>query len=105
MPESTELAFSGELGEGRRLVVALLGEALERLLAQDVDTAADPALHRPALRKAGHTIGVELDDAEGRLRSRDGNRGRGAVRAVVLDQAGEVDVEQLVAVQRQDIPG
>src|SRR2546425_11382809 len=105
MPESTELAFSGELGEGGRLVVALLGETVERLLAQNVDAAADPALHRPALRKACDAIGVELNDAERRLRPGDGNRGRRAVCAVMREQTREVDVEQLVAVQRQDIAG
>src|SRR6266516_3763716 len=82
MPESAELAFSGELGEGARLVVAPLGETLKRLLTQDVDAAADPALHRPALRKARDAIGVQLHDAEWRLRPGDGNRGRSAVRAV-----------------------
>src|SRR5436190_23741518 len=58
--EGAELPFRGELGERCRLVVAALREARERLLAEDVDAAADPALDRPALREARDPAVVEL---------------------------------------------
>src|SRR6266536_2121973 len=94
--EGAELPFRGELGERCRLVVAALREARERLLAEDVDAAADPALDRPALREARDPAVVELDDPERRLRARHGDRRRGAVGTVGLEQARKVDVDQLV---------
>ena len=48
----------GELGEGRRLVVALLREALERLLGQDVDPAVDPVRDARDLVEAGDDVVV-----------------------------------------------
>src|SRR6266516_1959001 len=101
--EGAELPFRGELGERCRLVVAALREARERLLAEDVDAAADPALDRPALREARDPAVVELDDPERRLRARHGDRRRGAVGTVGLEQARKVDVDQLVAVEREDV--
>src|SRR5438046_6004325 len=101
--EGAELPFRGELGERCRLVVAALREARERLLAEDVDAAADPALDRPALREARDPAVVELDDPERRLRARDGDRRRGTVGTVGFEQPRKVDVDQLVAVQGKDV--
>src|SRR5438034_431319 len=101
--EGAELPFRGELGERCRLVVAALRETSERLLAEDVDAAADPALDRPALREARDPAVVELDDPERRLRARDGDRRRGAVGTVGREQVREIDVDQLVPVQREDV--
>src|SRR5438876_1323415 len=80
--EGAELPFRGELGERCRLVVAALRETSERLLAEDVDAAADPALDRPALREARDPAVVELADPERPLRARAGDR-RGAAPGTV----------------------
>src|SRR6185436_8226192 len=101
--EGAELPFRGELGERGRLVVAALRETRQRLLAEHVDAAADPAVDCPALRKTGDPVALELDDPERRLRVRDGDRCRGAVGAMALEQSREVDIEKLVAVQREDV--
>ena len=64
MAESSELALRGELRERCRLVVAPLRETRKRILAEDVDAAADPAFDHPALCEAGHAVIVELDHPE-----------------------------------------
>src|SRR4051812_10529523 len=101
--ESGQAALGGELWEGRRLVVAALGEARERLVSEHVDAAADPALDRPAFREAGDVLSLELDHAERRLRLRDRNRRRGPVGAMLVEQRGEIDIEELVSVQPEDV--
>src|SRR5436190_15880579 len=101
--EGAKLPFRGELGERCRLVVAALRETSERVLAKNVDAAADPALDHPALREARDPPVVELDDPERRLRAGDGDRRRGAVGTVGREQAREIDVDQLVPVQREDV--
>src|SRR3954468_2458255 len=101
--ESGQAALGGELWEGRRLVVAALGEARERLVSERIDAAADPALDRPAFREAGDALLLELDHAERRLRLRDRDRRRCPVGAMLLEQRGEIDVEQLVSVQPENV--
>src|SRR5512133_1923780 len=101
--KGAKLPFRGELGERCRLVVAALRETSQRVLAEDVDAAADPALDRPALGEARDPAVVELDDPERRLRARNGDRRRGTVGTVGLEQPRKVDVDHLVAVQREDV--
>ena len=75
-----EAPLGGELGERRRLVVAALGKPLERLLAEDVDAAADPVRDRgrASLKPVDDVVVAEVDDAERRARPRDGDRRRRA---------------------------
>src|SRR3954470_8360122 len=101
--EGAQLSLRGELGKGGRLVGATFGKPRKRPGPEHVDAAADPALDCAALGEAGDPVTVELDDTEGRLRLRDSDRRRGSGRAVVCEQAREIHVEQLVAVQRQDV--
>ena len=103
MPQRAQASLGGELREGGRLVVAALREALERLLAEDVDAAADPLVEPRRLAKAGDQVVVEVDHAERRAQRDDRDRrGRGAL-AVEAQQGREVDVDQLVAVQREQV--
>src|SRR5436309_15785723 len=83
--ERTQLPLGGELGEGGRLVISPLRKTRERVFAEHVDAAADPAFDRAALGESANAVAVELDDAEGRPRLRDRDRRRGAGRAVVLE--------------------
>ena len=101
MPVREELPLGCELGEGRPLVVAALGEARERLVVEDVDAGVDPVGQLRRLVEALDRVVVrDLDDAEaGRQRS-DDDRRRAAVLAVRCQQRGEVGVDKLVAVQR-----
>src|SRR6476646_478737 len=101
--KGAELPFRCELGKRCRLVVAALRETSERVLAEDVDAATDPALDRPALREASNPAVVELHDPERRLRACDGDSRRGAVGTVGREQPWEIDVDQLVPVQREDV--
>src|SRR5436190_4633987 len=101
--EGAKLPFRGELGERCRLVVAALRETSERVLAEDVDAAADPALDRPALRETRDPAVVELDDPDPRLRARDGDRRGGTVGTAGFEQPRKVDVDQPVAVQGKDV--
>src|SRR5262249_35574639 len=103
--ERSELPFRSKLGKRGRLVVAALGEARESFLPEHVDAAADPALDRPALGEAADSVAVELDDAERRLRLRDRDRRGNAGVAMLRQQPCEVDVEQLIAVQGEDVAG
>src|SRR5439155_10561872 len=105
VPEGPELALGRKLRERGRLVVAPLREASERLFAEYVDAAADPGLDRSALGEAGDPIVVELDDAERRRRLRDRDRRGCAARAVSSKQGREVEIEQLVAVEREHVVG
>ena len=83
------------------LVVASLGQALEGLLPEDVDAAAHPVRQARRLAEPVTTSSLaELDDAEG---ERSG--ATTIVAAAPLPVAREerrVDVEDLVAVQRED---
>src|SRR5439155_5289815 len=71
VPVRVEPPFRRELREGARLVVAALREARERLLAEDVDAAADPVLEPWRLAEARHEVLLELDDAERRAQRDD----------------------------------
>src|SRR5205085_12270623 len=93
--EGAQAALGGEIGERRRLVVAALGKAPERLLGEDVDPAVHPVRDAPGLSEAGHDVVLsEVDEAEGRGRPGDGNRRRCAAAAVMGDESVEVDVEE-----------
>src|SRR5205807_1455265 len=90
--------------ERRRLVVAALREARERLLPEYVNAAADPVRNTGTLVEALHEIGLaELDDAERREGPRDGDGRRRTRPSVPLEQRRQIDVEQLVPVQRVDV--
>src|SRR3954462_13171136 len=58
VPQRPQLALRGECREGRRLVVAALGKALERLLAQGIDPAADPLVEPRRLAETRHQVVV-----------------------------------------------
>src|ERR687892_1030650 len=104
MAERTEATLGGERGEGRALVVASLGQACERLLAQHVDAAARPERQPGRLPEArDDVLPVQIDDAELRPERNDRDRGRRACLAVSGEQGGEVEVEQLVRVQGEDV--
>src|SRR6478752_7467589 len=80
VPERAQAPLGGQLGKGAGLVVAALGEALERLLAEP-----------RCLPEAGHMIVVvELDYPEWRLQRHDRDRRRGIALPVVLEQPREV---------------
>ena len=97
-------ALGGELREDRRLVVALLGEALDRGGGQHVDAAVDPVRHPRHLVEAGHDVVVgEIDLPELRRRLRDGDRRCRPARAMPRQQRREIDVDELVAVHREDV--
>src|SRR4029079_2641013 len=69
--EPTELALGGELRERALLVVALLRQAVERLLAEDVDAGVHPLLEERRLAEAGdRAVVVQVDDAERRANLR-----------------------------------
>src|SRR5437588_8482118 len=78
VPVRTQRSFGGELRERARLVIAPLGEPGERLLAEDVDTAADPLVEARCLAEPGDEVAVEVDDSERRAERDDGDRCRGA---------------------------
>ena len=101
--ERAQPPLGGELGERRRLVVAPLGEPRERLLVEDVDAAVDPVRQPRRFAEADDDVVlVELDDPERRRQRRDRDRRRGAASPVVREQRAQVDVDELVAVQRVD---
>ena len=57
-----------------------------------------------ALAEPVHDVVVaDVDETELRPRLRDGDRGERAAGLVRGEQAGEVDVDELVAVQREDV--
>src|SRR5215204_1567875 len=85
------------------LVIAPLGETLERLLAEDVDAAADPVLEARSLAEAGHEVVFELDDSERRAQRHDADRRCSAATLVEREQLGQVNVHQLVAVQGEEV--
>src|SRR5258705_14021095 len=76
VPQGPQAALAGELGKDRRLVVAALREALERLVPEDVDATAHPLVKAGRLAEAGDQVAVELDYAEQRAQrdDRDGRR-------------------------------
>src|SRR4029079_4825803 len=103
VPERAQAPSGRELRERARLVVAALGEALERLFAEHVDAAADPLVEARGLSESGDEVVVEGDHTEGRAQGDDGDgRGRLAL-AMQRQQLRKVDVDQLVAVQREDV--
>src|SRR6478735_5965120 len=72
VPEGMEHALGGELGERGRLVVATVGEPLDRGGREDVVAAVDPIGDAAGLLEAAHDVGVvDVDEAELRLRLRD----------------------------------
>src|SRR6187551_292698 len=84
--ERLHASLAGELRKGRVLVIAALRQAVERLLPEDVDAAADPVRELRRLPKAGDDIVVpEVDDPERRLQRRycDSRRGTGLAVASV----------------------
>ena len=102
--EGAQAALGRELGEGRRLVVAPLGEPLDRFFGEDVVAAVDPVRHAAAFAEPAHeVVVVDVDEAELRLGLGDGDRRERASRPVSGEQAGEVDVDELVAVQGIDV--
>src|SRR5207248_3620050 len=105
VPQRPQAALGGELGKGRRLVVAPLGEAFERLVAEDVDAAADPLVEAGRLAEAGDEIALELDHAERRAERDDGDRPRRAALPVQREQSRQIDVHELVPVQCEDVAG
>ena len=77
-----QLALLRELGERRLLVVAALGQPLERLVVEHVDAGVDPVRQSRRLAEAGdEVVVVEIDDAELRRQRRDDDRRRAAVLA------------------------
>src|SRR4051812_6108371 len=101
MAERAQRTFRGELGERRRLVVASIREALDRLGREHVVAAVDPERDLAALAEAVHdVVVVDVDEPELRLRLRDGDRRLRATRAMCGEQSVVVDVDELVAVQR-----
>src|SRR3954451_22057628 len=84
-------------------MVAALREASERLLAEGVDAATDPLVESRRLAEACHQVVVEVDYAEGRAQRDDGDRRGGASFPVEGEQLREVDVNQLVAVEREQV--
>src|SRR5206468_12272368 len=73
-------------------------------LAEHVDAAADPlSLELRCLAEAGHPLALEVDDPERRPKRDDRDRRRGAGRPLRLEQPAEVDVDELVAVQGEDL--
>ncbi len=86
-------------------MVATVGEALDRLGGQDVDTAVDPIRNSAAFAETRDDIPVaELDDAERRGGPSNGDGRRGRRLTVQGEKRREVDVDELVAVQRVDVP-
>ena len=105
MADGVQPALGGELGKRRRLVVSALRQALDRLVVEHVDPAADPDGKVRVLAEAGDDVLlVELDEPEGALRADDGDRRGGAALAVPLEKGAEIDVDELVAVQREYRP-
>src|ERR1700722_12745828 len=93
-----------ELGKRRRLVVAPLGKGRERLGGEDVDPAAHPVGDPSALAEAlDHVVLPERDDAEGRGRAGDGDRGCGARPEMAGVKRGKIDPDELVAVEREEV--
>src|SRR5207253_1922340 len=56
VPVRAQLALGSQRRERGRLVVALLGQPLERLLAEDVDAAAHPVREPRLLLEAEHRV-------------------------------------------------
>src|SRR5205823_2500418 len=68
------------------------------------DAAVHPVRDAACLPEGGHEIVLaDVDEPERRGRPRDRDRRRGAAARVVREQGLEVDVEELVAVQREDV--
>ena len=80
-------------------MVASLGKPLDRLLLEHVEPSVDPVRKLGRLAEPADDVRlVDVDDAEVALERRD-CQGRGpAPGLVVLPQAGEVEIEELVAV-------
>ena len=101
MAEAEQLPLLGQLGERRLLVVAALGHPGERFVVEHVDAGVDPVRQARRLAKTCHAVVVaELDHAELRPERRDHDRRGAAVLFVRLQERAQVDVVQLVAVER-----
>src|SRR5919201_1751652 len=104
VPEGPEPSVGRQLGKRRRLVVTPLRQAFERLLPEDIHTAAHPRRHPAALAEAAHDVLlIELDDPERRRRPRHHDRRGRAGLAVTSQHLAQIAVEQLVPVQRVDV--
>src|SRR6266508_3089092 len=99
--EGVELSLLRQLGERRLLVVAPLRQPLERFLVEDVDAAVHPVRQTRSLAEAGHAVALQLDDSELRDEPRDHYRRRRTVSTMGLEHRLEVDVVELVAVDRE----
>ena len=65
VPVTAQLSLRGELGEGVLLVVAALGEPVDRLVVEDVDPRVDPVVEQGRLTEArDRPAAVDVDDAE-----------------------------------------
>ena len=72
---AAQLALGGELGKRALLVVALLRQPLERLLAEHVDAGVHPVVEQRRLAEARDAaVVLERDDAERRAHLRDDDR-------------------------------
>src|SRR5439155_3247108 len=81
-----------------------LGKAFDRLLREDVDAAVDPVRDPATFAETLDDVAVaQIDDAERRFRPRHSHRRRAARLPVAREQGTEVDVDQLVAVERVDV--
>ncbi len=100
MPVGTQPARGRELRKGRALVIAPLGQPLQSLLAEHVEAAAHPVGQERRLAEAGNDVAVEVDDPERGAQRADGDRGRDTARPVQGGERPQVDVEELVPVQR-----
>ena len=91
----------GRAREGRALVVAPFREAIERLVAEHVDAAAHPRRGGRLLLEAGHpTSSASWTRPNGKVAARLRSSRRRLTRCAGRRKR-EVDVDQLVAVERQ----
>ena len=82
-------------------MVALLGQPRQRLRAEHVDAAADPVRQAGLLPEAEHgVVLVDVDDPEVRLERDDGDRRRRVRRPVMRGQRAQIEIDELVAVER-----
>src|SRR5206468_11319826 len=88
----------------RRLVVAAFGKTLDRLRREHVVAAVHPERDLAAFAKAAHDIRfVDVDEPELRPGARDSDRCERAAPAMCSEQRREVDVDELVAVEREQV--
>src|SRR5215471_2994569 len=92
-----------ELRKRGLLVVALLGQERERLLAENVDAGVDPVVEQRGLAETGdRAVALDLHHPKRGAHLRDDDRRCGAAPIVFREERGEVEIEQLVAVEREN---